>query len=91
MEIANRTDTDTAFAPLPLACNVVDGISPTPATEDFAAMLDTLDERVQAFVVDERYACSLSPEQWAALSAATERNGIPLVLEARLRHALLAA
>jgi hypothetical protein len=85
------TEIETAFAPVPLACSLVDGAAASPANDDFAAMLDSLDERVQAFVVDDRYACSLSPEQWAALSAATGRNGIPLVLETRLGHVQLAA
>ena len=85
------TEIETAFAPVPLACSLVDGVAATPAKDDFTAMLDSLDERVQAFVVDDRYACSLSPEQWAALSAATERNGIPLVLETRLGHVQFAA
>jgi hypothetical protein len=90
-EMQIDTEIETAFAPVPLACRLVDGVAATPAKDDFAAMLDSLDERVQAFVVDDRYACSLSPEQWAALNAATERNGIPLVLEARIGRATPAA
>jgi hypothetical protein len=74
----------TAAMPVPVACDLVHGVAAAPGRDDFDAMLDALDERVQAFVVDDRYACSLTPAQWGVLTAALERNAIPIVLETRV-------
>ena len=49
------------------------GISP-----DFQWMLDSLDERIQAFEMSEGYHASLTGAEWLALRETVTRNGIPL-------------
>ena len=49
------------------------GISP-----DFQWMLDSLDERIQAFEMFEGYHASLTDAEWLALRETVTRNGIPL-------------
>ena len=41
-------------------------------------MLDSLDERIQAFEMSEGYHASLTGAEWLALRETVTRNGIPL-------------
>ena len=49
---------------------------------EFQLMLDSLDERIQAFEISEAYYQSLTSAEWEALRGMVTRNGIPL----RLAH-----
>jgi hypothetical protein len=51
------------------------GISP-----DFQWMLDSLDERIQAFEMSEEYYVGLTGAEYLALHETVTRNGIPLRL-----------
>ena len=62
------------LVPTGTACESTrDGISP-----DFQWMLDSLDERIQAFEMSEGYHASLTGAEWLALRETVTRNGIPL-------------
>ena len=62
------------LVPTGTACDSTLGsISP-----DFQWMLDSLDERIQAFEISEGYYASLTGAEWLALRETVTRNSIPL-------------